>query len=289
MTTLPVASPASPVSESHAPGWVRRHPLLAMYFLMFALVWPVLTAQTLASRGLLAFQVPAALSLVTGWAPAIAAIVVAGLTEGRAAVRDLLRRFLIWRVGLQWYALALLLIAAAILGGIGLHVLFGGAMPSIPALNFPFTTVLFALVVTLVMGVLFNTEEVAWRGYALPRLQARHGALAAALLVAVPEALLHLPLFWNKDIAFYQSVGIVAFTVFSIALSVVYAWLFNNTRGSLVLVTLLHASQNAWANLLSDNTARPFIFTVALLVVLAVVVAAAFGPARLSRSPEVAH
>ena len=91
-------------------------------------------------------------------------------------------------------------------------------MPVIPALHYPFTTVLFAFVVTLVLGFMFNTEEVAWRGFALPRLQARHGALAAALLVAVPEALFHLPYFWNNDVAFYQSVGLISFTAFSIAL-----------------------------------------------------------------------
>ena len=50
-----------------------------------------------------------------------------------------------------------------------------------------------------------------------------------------------------------------------------------------MLVTILHASQNTWANLLSDNTARPFYFTVVLLAVLAVAVVVAFGPARLSR------
>ena len=259
-TPTTVASSRDPA----AGNWLRRHPLLAMYALMFGLAWLVLVPQALASRGLLPFHVPAALTLIAGWSPAIAAVVVAGLTEGRGAVRDLLRRFLIVRVGLVWYAVALALVAVAILGGIGLDVLSGGAVPSIPALRFPFPTVLFAFVVTLVLGFLFNTEEVAWRGYALPRLQARYGALAAAFLVAVPEALFHLPNFFIKDIAFYQNVGLVAFTVFSIALSILYTWLCNNTRGSLMLVTLLHASQNTWANLLSDNTARPFQFTVAL-------------------------
>lgn len=62
-----------------------------------------------------------------------------------------------------------------------------------------------------------------------------------------------------------------------------HTWFFNNTRGSLLIVTFLHASQNAWANLLSDNSARPFYFTVGALVIVAVIVVVTFGPARLSR------
>ena len=49
-----------------------------------------------------------------------------------------------------------------------------------------------------------------------------------------------------------------------------YTYLFNKTHGSLLIVTILHASQNAWANLLSDNTLRPFQFTVALLWMIAI-------------------
>jgi membrane protease YdiL (CAAX protease family) len=286
MSAIPVTSSETLATEPASGGWVRKHPVLAMYVLMFALAWVVLVPEALASRGLLPFQMPMALSFLTGWAPAIAALVVTGQAEGRTGVRNLLGRFLIFRVGLRWYAVALSLIAVAILGGIGLHVLFGGAMPVIPVAGAPAATVIFAFVVTMLLGILLNTEEVAWRGFALPRLQARHGALVAALQAAVPESLLHLPYFFNKDVDFYQNVGLISFTVFSIALSVLYAWMFNNTKGSLVLVTLLHASQNTWANLLSDNTARPFYFTVILLSLLAVAVVLVFGPARLSRQIE---
>ncbi|HEX5808479.1 MAG TPA: hypothetical protein VFY25_07415, partial [Anaerolineales bacterium] len=60
------------------------------------------------------------------------------------------------------------------------------------------------------------------------------------------------------------------FTAFSVAMVFVYTYVFNKTSGSLLIVTLMHASQNAWANLLSDNTARPFQFTVALAWMLAI-------------------
>jgi membrane protease YdiL (CAAX protease family) len=118
-------------------------------------------------------------------------------------------------------------------------------------------------------GFFFNTEEIAWRGFALPRLQARYKVLLAAVLLAIPEVLLHLPLFWVKENPFYQTVGVFWFSAFSVAAVFIYTFIFNKMKGSLLIATLLHASQNAWANLLSDNSARPFYFTVALIWVIA--------------------
>jgi membrane protease YdiL (CAAX protease family) len=164
---------------------------------------------------------------------------------------------------------ALFLLAGLILGGIGLHVLFGGALPVIPAAGVSALNIALTFLAMIVFGILINTEEIAWRGFALPRLQSRYGVLAACVLLVIPEALLHLPYFWNKDVDFYQTVGIFWFTAFSVAMVFIYAYVFNKT-GSLLIVTLMHASQNAWANLLSDNSARPFQFTVALAWMLAI-------------------
>jgi membrane protease YdiL (CAAX protease family) len=278
------SQPVGSQSTAGVSSWIRRHPLLTLFALVYLFEWIILIPLALSSQGLFP-QVPAILGLAGGWGPALAAIIVTGITEGRKGVRTLFARFLIWRVGIQWYIIALFGLAAAILGGIGLSVLFGGARPLIPAMGFPLPTVVFAFVVTLLFGAVFNTEEIAWRGVALPRLQATHSALVASLILAVPEGLSHLPNFFNKSIAFYQTVGLVAFMLFSIAMTIVYTWVFNNTRGSLLVVTLLHASQNAWANLLSDNSARPFYFTVGLLALVAIILVIAFGPARLGRTP----
>jgi membrane protease YdiL (CAAX protease family) len=256
-------------------GWktfVRRHQLLVMYLLMFVLAYPGLILEVLYSRGITASQSPVIVSLFTGWGPGIAAVVVSALLAGRRGVRELLGRFLIWRLNIVWYVVAFFLLAGLILGGIGLHVLFGGAMPVIPAAGVSAVNIALSFLAIIVFGILINTEEIAWRGFALPRLQSRYGVLAGCVLLVIPEALLHLPYFWNKDVDFYQTVGIFWFTAFSVAMVFIYAYVFNKTGGSLLIVTLMHASQNAWANLLSDNTARPFQFTVALAWMLAIAI-----------------
>jgi membrane protease YdiL (CAAX protease family) len=80
-------------------------------------------------------------------------------------------------------------------------------------------------------------EEPGWRGYALPSLQAGRSALSASLILGVVWAFWHLPLMvygtipWS-DIAYVTVV------------SVVYAWLFNNTNGSVLLAMLFHTMNN---------------------------------------------
>ena len=95
----------------------------------------------------------------------------------------------------------------------------------------------------------------------------------------------HLPLFWTNENLFFQTVGVYWFSAFSIAAVIVYIYVFNMTKGSLLIVTLLHASQNAWSNLLSDNSARPFQFTVILIWLLALTLIVATR-GRLGYEPE---
>jgi membrane protease YdiL (CAAX protease family) len=256
--------------ETGLKAFVKRHQLISMYILLFVLAWSVLIPQALYSQGLLSAPLPAFLEILTGWAPGIAAVVVTLIVAGRAGVRDLLRRFLVWRVGLQWYLTAFFLLALLILSGIGLSILFGGATPTIPAGTSPLWQTALVFLIFVLLGFLINTEEIAWRGFALPRLQSRYNVLVACILLAIPEVALHLPLFWVRDNPFYQTVGLFWFSAFSVALVFIYAYIFNKTKGSLLIVTILHGSQNAWANLLSDNTARPFYFTVALVWMIAI-------------------
>lgn len=256
--------------ETGFKAFIKRHSLISMYILMFVIAWSVMIPQALYSQGFLFAPLPAFLEILTGWAPGIAAIVITTIMMGRAGIRELLKRFLVWRVGVQWYLVAFFLLAAIILGGIGLQVLFGGAKPAIPAVGAPLWKIAFAFLFFVVLGFLINTEEIAWRGFALPRLQSRYNVLVACVLLAIPEVALHLPLFWVQDNPFYQTVGLFWFSAFSVALVFIYAYIFNKTKGSLLIVTILHASQNAWANLLSDNTARPFQFTVALAWMIAI-------------------
>jgi membrane protease YdiL (CAAX protease family) len=88
-------------------------------------------------------------------------------------------------------------------------------------------------------------EETGWRGFALPLLQRRYGALAAALLITPIWAVWHLPFFFN--VAGYRGfapVGYVGF-VFGLACgSIVLTWLYNGTGGSILACAVWHGLYN---------------------------------------------
>ena len=179
--------------------YIKRNPLIAMYMIMFTIAWSIMIPRALYSQGVLSTPLPGFLEILTGCAPAIAATVVTAVPAGRDGVRALLGRLLIWKVGARWYLVGIFLLALIILGGIGLHMLFGGAIPVIPAAGIPVWQLGLFFLMLMSLCFLINTEEIAWRGFALPHLQAQYGALLASPFIAVPEVLLHLPLFWIQD------------------------------------------------------------------------------------------
>jgi uncharacterized protein len=179
-----------------------------------------------------------------GLGPALAAFVVTALVWGREAVRDLLARMARWRMPWRWWAatlspLAFLAVALAVAAAIGK--LPGGSdfgrYSGLPAIG------VVPVVVIVVLGAL--GEETGWRGFALPLLQRRYGALAAALLVTPIWALWHLPYFFTvSTYRGFAPVGYVGF-VFGLACgSIVLTWLYNGTGGSIFACAVWHGLYN---------------------------------------------
>jgi membrane protease YdiL (CAAX protease family) len=166
-------------------------------------------------------------------------------TEGRAAIRCLLRRYVLWRVQLRWYLFILLVIPASeVLGAIVLPGVLDSYQPLTLSLVLSYPA---AFLSTFLLGGPLG-EEPGWRGFALPRLQSLHGPLAGSLILGVLWALWHLPLFWSGVWTPPTLPNIVMFIVMITALTVIMTWVFNNAKGSLLVTMLMHASFNTFAN-----------------------------------------
>ncbi len=282
--TTGIAIPQAEKAAAPA-GWIARHPLLTMYLIMFGVEFTNATLYILYSRELISFKVPDGLAFIMSILhPAVAAAVVTVAISGRKGLRELFSRFLIWRVSGWWYLFIFAFYAIDMLAGNSLNAAFGGAKSVIPVAGDPLWAIPIKFGLFLGFGLLTNTEEIAWRGVALPLLKARYNnALMAALLVALPEALLHAPDYFVDEMNFRKSVGALMFTIFTIALSIIFAWVFLNTKGSLLIVTLFHASGNAWSNLLTDDSIQPFYYSIAIIVIFAIAVVLIYGPKTLTR------
>jgi membrane protease YdiL (CAAX protease family) len=265
-------------------AFVRRYPIAVFLALVFALTWAFQIPWIASTEGWLQFEFPVPLLFIMGWMPGFAAILVTGAIGGRAGIRALLGRLLIGRLGLRWYLVPILGSAALWTGALALDPLIGGSGITFPTLSLD---LLVGVAVTLVLIFVINSEEIAWRGFAIPRLQARHSALTASVFLGVFEGLFHLPYFFRAS-SDQAAAGLPAFMLGSIAGAIIFTWLFNNTRGSLLAVMLFHTFQNMWIEVFpapaADRALAQWAFT-ALLVVLALVLVAVFAPARLSRRP----
>ena len=134
------------------------------------------------------------------------------------------------------------------------------------------------------------TEETAWRGFALPRLQARTSALVASLLLGLYWGLWHTPLFLIPD-SFQSTLPYVGFVISAIATSVLATWIFNHTRGSVLLAAIFHGATDAtiaYANVMSASRTLFWLF-VAVLCLAAIVIVVVEGPAHLARKQALAE
>jgi membrane protease YdiL (CAAX protease family) len=181
--------------------------------------------------------------------PALAAIIVTAVIEGRPGVRRLLGRIKRWRVGLRWYMVALFGFLFAYIAG---YVAVLGTDPLTALLEnwLLFFTVFLPLVV---LGIFIPSigEEPGWRGFALPRLQERYGPVWASLILGTLVGLYHTPAFFTPFLGPITISEFVMFQLTAIAATFIYTWVFNGSGGSLLIVILLHAAGNAASGLLT--------------------------------------
>ncbi|MFP9193125.1 CPBP family intramembrane glutamic endopeptidase [Natrialbaceae archaeon A-CW1-1] len=261
---------------------VRRH-LLAFVLLTFLISWT--------AWGVLAvlgtepgINLGGVLWLLGGLGPPIAAAVVTRMTDGSQSTRQLLGRLLRWRVGWQWYGVAVLLPGVVVISAIIIDTQVRGVTTPIPGPEFVLLLVGMIVYSSVIAGGL---EEIGWRGFALPRLQTSFDALAASVVIGVVWVVWHVPLFIVPGV-WHTALPVLPFIVQGIALAVVFTWLYNSTRGSLLLVVLLHGSVNAWLStvwILREDIDPVTLWVMALLVCLiAFGVVAVYGTEHLSHN-----
>jgi uncharacterized protein len=222
----------------------KDRPLVIYFVLAYAFSWAFMVPVALSAQGLIGIKVPYALYYLASFGPALAAIVVTAFTQGFAGVTSLLKRLLKWRVGFRYYAFAILAPVGLFVVAVLLNRIVSGAWPDLGRLGevdyLPYLGVAGVLCLWLLTYGL--GEEIGWRGFALPHMQRGRPAALAAVLLGVLWACWHLPAFFFRDT--YMAMGLPGFGLFMVSMcfaSVVFAWLYNSTGGSLLLVVLFHA------------------------------------------------
>ena len=223
--------------------FIKRHPVTTYYALVFAISWGTWLLLTggapMRSDPRFMFIV-----LAAPVAPAIAGLLMIGLTAGRVGYRELLARLLRWRVQVRWYGVALLpapLVAIMTAVLLALSLRSPEFLPAIFTTTDPVGLLLPGLIGGLLVGL---CEELGWTGFAIPHLRLRYGVLTTGLLVGVVWGAWHAPLF-SRSNSFAGALPLLLLLVqlFSWlpAYRVLMVRVYDHT-GSLLVAILMHVS-----------------------------------------------
>jgi len=258
---------------------MKRHPVIAFYILAFVISWLGWIPQALYGRGLFPFDHPL-LGLLGGVGPTLAAVIVTLACKEKDGIRKLFGALFKLRVPFWWFVFifGFWVIVTAIALGIG--TIFGQAFPTVR--QFAWVSLLPIFVTMLLSNV---WEEIGWRGFALPRLQEGYSDLRIVFFMGLLWSLWHLPLILNptspmSDLPWYGEI------IFSLSLTVIYTWLYQNTARSLFFVSVFHAMSNTMAFVLLELGVfvSSYTFVVGITAIVAVVIILIYGPQRFIKS-----
>jgi membrane protease YdiL (CAAX protease family) len=237
-----------------ARAFIKRRPVATYFVLTFAISW----------GGVLALGAPHGMPTTSEQfeklypivflpyllGPVISSVLLTGLVDGKAGLRELLSRLLKWRVNARWYAVALLiapLLAMIIL--FSLTLISPAFLPAIFTTDDKISLLLTGIAIGLVGGGLM--EEPGWTGFAIPRLRRRYSVMITGLVVGFLWGVWHfLPTYWGSG----DSSGVLSLSLllppcfFYMAVLPAYrvlmVWVHDRTE-SLLVVILMHASLTA--------------------------------------------
>lgn len=203
------------------------------FVVALGLCWLALLAPTLAALGILSgapddYMAAAPLAV---FSPTIAAIIAARREGGWPAVRSVLRGLRAWRVRPIWFVLAITLPGLVYAASRAVYALVPGG-EDLPWYILPEQPQHVAALFLIPIG-----EEIGWRGYALPRLIARHDAYRASAYLAMFWGIWHVPMFFSAG---DSPPVVLAEIVFIVIGTPVFTWFYRRTGGSLLLAVLLH-------------------------------------------------
>ncbi|WP_160684041.1 type II CAAX endopeptidase family protein [Clostridium sp. C2-6-12] len=174
--------------------------------------------------------------------PSLMAIILTKFFYGRSGLRDLFKKLTLWRVNPFFYAFILLYsIASFYIPSFICNI--AGADYTITVKNQMFgfnlhnpLSLIACLLVILIFGGPLG-EELGWRGFVLPTLQKKYSILLSGIIVGAIWTCWHIPMFLFH-IEGYDN--FVIYLLQTILLSIIYTWLYNHVKGSLLIPILYH-------------------------------------------------
>jgi len=236
-------------------NWIKKHSILSFYILTFLISW----------GGVYILGAPYGMPAPSGqflkmWSivfipyflgPSLSGLLLTGLVYGRTGYRELFSRMFKWRVGIGWYALALLTIPLLTLS---LQFLLSLISPVFISAIFTTADKLGLIILGLGVGLFFGgfLEELGWTGFATPGLKRNtFSPLNTGLIIGFLWGVWHLfPTFWGSG----DANGVFSYLLFLppslfymgvlTGFRVLMVWAFDRTDSHFLLM-FMHMSVTA--------------------------------------------
>lgn len=205
--------------------------------------------------------------------PTTVAFVITALTEGKKGVAELWKRFWNRNLKLKWILIAMLILPVLrFISALLTQLLSKTTYPFLVEGNV--TQILF---IPILMGLFSGIhEEFGWRGYALPRFQAKWNALISCLILGILSALWHIPAFITPGEPL-SSQNFWQWLPWHMLIQIIgFSWIFNNTNGNVLAAILFHTTTSL-SLFVVDSTYYWVLAFAALLIIVF------FGPNDLLR------
>lgn len=237
-------------------SFIQRHPVPTYFALTFTLSWAGVLLVVGGPAGIpgtadaLSRLFPLALlAMLVG--PTVSGLLLTRLVHGPRGLADLRSRLLRWRIGLYWYAIAMLTAPVLMMTTLfALSLASPAFLPGIVVADDKAARLAVGLAVGLAAGFF---EELGWTGFAIPALRARRGLFATGAIVGMCWGAWHLLVnLWALETtagALPRSLHLAALAVGLVAGSlpafrVLMVWVYERT-GSLLVAMLMHLSLTA--------------------------------------------
>ena len=178
--------------------------------------------------------------------PSMSSLFLHRYLQGRSGLRELWSRQKTWKIGLGWYAIALLTVPILAIGIFSFLSLVVD-----PVYSARFQPV--GLGIGLIAGLF---EEIGWTGFTAPRLLKKFSVFKSGFILGVMWALWHMMADFSGNISTMGWGWLASFLLFWLlplsAYRILMTWVFSNTK-SLFLAQLMHASYTGWLLTLSPQ------------------------------------
>lgn len=271
-------------------SFLSKHHIAAFVIAAYSFTFIFRIPLAASAAKIIPITIPRYFQFLGDFGPMLAAILLIMIFDGSAGLRSLFQRVVHWKVSWIWYLVAVVgpFVLFAFSAMISMYI-FKAPAPTLSLLGHweelpnltPLITWVF-LILTIGLG-----EEVGWRGYMLPKLQMSMSALTASVLTGIIWIFWHIPSFiFDPQFSAFSLVWRLGWGFLIICASIIYAYFYNSTGGSLLIPILFHGTNDyVMGSLAARDPVLNLVWAI-LFIGATVTVLIVAGPQRLSTAKE---